>query len=241
MAESDLSNKMIHSTNESIIFLKNACIKRQNNIIIDNANIRISKGEFVYLVGKTGAGKSSLFQTIYGALPFSGEVGLVAETNLASIKPTNVHMLRRKLGIVFQDFVLLYDRNVYKNLIFTLKANNQYKRKTCKTRIEEVLSLVGISDLINKSLHQLSGGEKQRIVIARALLNNPEIIIADEPTGNLDPDTSDEIVELLKNISREKKTAILFATHDYRIINNYPARVIRLHDGRLFDQMDSII
>lgn len=226
---------IIQSTDETIVFLKGLQLHRNEQEILDQIDLKIRKGEFVYLVGKTGAGKSTLLKVLYQSLPFRGETGLVAGFNLTSLPPARSYLLRRKLGIIFQDFVLLPDRDVHDNLIFALKASKVHPKKSWKDRIQEVLEAVDLSGYQNRSVHQLSGGEQQRVAIARALLNKPELIIADEPTGNLDPDTSDEIIELLRKICRERSTAILMATHDYRIINNYPARILRMHNGKLYE------
>lgn len=225
----------IQSSNEAVIFLKGLGLKRKNQSVLEDIDLRIARGEFVYLVGKTGAGKSSLLKVLYQSLPFSGQTGLVAGFNLNQLHPGNRHLLRRKLGIVFQDFVLLDDRNVRDNLVFSLKAMRVRPKAEWNKRIQKVLEAVDLSGFEKKYIHECSGGERQRIVIARALLNDPPLIIADEPTGNLDPDTSDEIIELLRRLCREQEKAVLLATHDYRIINNYPARVIRLHHGRLHE------
>jgi cell division transport system ATP-binding protein len=226
---------IIQSTDETIVFLKGLQLHRNEQEILDQIDLKIRKGEFIYLVGKTGAGKSTLLKVLYQSLPFRGETGLVAGFNLTSLPPARSYLLRRKLGIIFQDFVLLPDRDVHDNLIFALKASKVHPKKSWKDRIQEVLEAVDLSGYQNRSVHQLSGGEQQRVAIARALLNKPELIIADEPTGNLDPDTSDEIIELLRKICRERSTAILMATHDYRIINNYPARILRMHNGKLYE------
>jgi cell division transport system ATP-binding protein len=180
--------------------------------ILQNVHLEVGPGEFTYLIGKTGSGKTSLLKTIYAALPLFNGVGEVAGFNLKEVTRKNVHFLRRKLGIVFQDFNLLTDRN-----------------------IAEVLQEVGLSTKRNVMPYELSGGEQQRVVIARALLNKPPLILADEPTGNLDPETSDDVLTLLRNLAKQHKTAVICATHDYRILQNFPARIVRIQSGRLLD------
>lgn len=187
-------------------------------------------GEFAYLIGRTGSGKSSLLKTLYGELPLKEGSGSIAGYNLANLKPKDVPFLRRKLGIVFQDFQLLSDRNVQDNLEFVLRATGWRERRAIESRIKECLELVGLSTKHFKMPHELSGGEQQRVVIARALLNHPQVILADEPTGNLDPDVSDDIMSLLQNIC-ENGTSILMATHDYRLIGKFKARVYRCLNG----------
>ena len=222
--------------NNLIVQLDNAGIYQKGQKILGEVNLRISKGEFAYLIGKTGSGKSSLLKTLYGALPLTEGRGQVAGFDLASLDRHNIPFLRRKLGIVFQDFNLLSDRTVSENLIFVLKATDWKEKWKMNDKIEEVLRYVGLQDKIDKMPHELSGGEQQRVVIARALLNNPELIIADEPTGNLDPETSDEILILMRKLAEEQNTAILFATHDYRILENFPAAIIRCINGRIITE-----
>ena len=193
----------------------------------------IGQGEFAYIIGKTGAGKTSLLKTLYGALPLSKGKGTVVDFELQDLNNHSRPFLRRKLGIVFQDFALLTDRNVGDNLRFVLKATEWKDKKAIEERVESVLADVQLSDNINAMPFELSGGEQQRVVIARALLNDPKLILADEPTGNLDPETSDDILVLIRNLARERNTAVLCATHDYRIIQNFPARILRVQDGRI--------
>jgi cell division transport system ATP-binding protein len=216
--------------NKTVIELRDVQVFQGHNLILSDVDINIRKGEFVYLIGQTGSGKSSLLKTMYGELATEKGEATIADFNLKSLKPAQIPFLRRKLGIVFQDFQLLTDRTVYKNLAFVLKATGWKNEAEIKTRIHEVLELVGLSSKDYKMPHELSGGEQQRVVIARALLNHPEIILADEPTGNLDPKVSDDIMNLLIEISK-KGTAILMATHDYRIIQKFPGKILRCENG----------
>jgi len=217
----------------SILLLRDVNIFQDEKIILSDVSLTIAKGEFVYLVGKTGSGKSSLLKTIYADLPLAQGEGVVAGYNLHTLKWKNVYQLRRKLGIVFQDFNLLLDRSVEENLLFVMKSTGWHSKAEMDRRVGEVLELVDLIGRNNKMPFQLSGGEKQRVVIARALINSPQLIIADEATGNLDPETSDNILKLLFRLSKENNTAVLFATHDYRLIDKYPARVIRCEGGKL--------
>ncbi|MBN2805141.1 MAG: ATP-binding cassette domain-containing protein [Prolixibacteraceae bacterium] len=220
------------------IQLTNADIFQRENLILSNVNLSIEKGSFVYLVGKVGSGKSSLIKTLNAELPLFNGTGLVASHTLETLKSKDIPFLRRKLGVVFQDFKLLTDRSVYQNLLFVLKATGWTDQKTIDQRIDEQLNEVGMAHLKHKMPHQLSGGEQQRIVIARALLNNPEIILADEPTGNLDPDTSVEILMLFKKIHEHQKT-ILMATHDKLLIDKYPTRTFICKDGTIHESDQS--
>ncbi len=222
----------------NIVRLQDVNIKQGTQEVLNGVNLRINAGEFTYLIGKTGSGKSSLLKTLYGALPLTHGRGEVAGHDLAKLDRNSIPLLRRKLGIVFQDFNLLNDRSVFDNLQFTLKATGWVKRAEIQARIELVLQQVGLAGQQLKMPHQLSGGEQQRVVIARALLNTPAIILADEPTGNLDPETSDEILLLMRNLSKQNNAAVLFATHDYRILENFPARIIRCLNGRIFDDQE---
>jgi len=210
---------------EPIIELKNADIYQRETLVLKNINLSVNKGEFLYIIGKVGSGKSSLLKTFYNELPLIVGSGTVCGYQLEKIRPREVPFLRRKLGIVFQDFQLLTDRTVYKNFEFVLRATGWYNEKSIKDRINEVLTIVDMGHAGPRMPHQLSGGEQQRIVIARALLNNPEIILADEPTGNLDPETSDALLQVFMEINAEGKT-IVMATHDYPIIQRFPARKI---------------
>lgn len=221
---------------DTVITLKNVDIYQPKHLVLANVNLKIDKGEFVFLIGQTGSGKSSLLKIIYGDLHIASGEGMVAGFDLKKLSEREVPYLRRKLGIVFQDFHLLTDRTVEKNLEFALRATGWKDKGLINNRMLDVLEKVGLRSKLKKMPHELSGGEQQRVVIARALLNTPEIILADEPTGNLDPETSEEIVLLLKEISRSG-TAILMATHDYQIIRNMPSRIIKTGDGALHDNV----
>lgn len=221
-----------------IVRLNDANISQKGRLILKDVSLKISRGEFAYLIGKTGSGKSSLLKTLYAALPLEKGRGEVVGYNLTTLNRKNIPLLRRKLGIVFQDFNLLMDRNVNQNLRFVLQATGWKDEKKIKSRIKEVLQQVDLEDKLSAMPHQLSGGEQQRIVIARALLNHPVLIIADEPTGNLDPETSDDILALLRQLAQKNDTAVLFATHDYRILENFPARIIRCVNGKIVEEED---
>ena len=220
---------------QSIIELKNANIYQSGTLILENINISVEKGEFVYLVGKTGTGKSSLLKTLYGDLELTEGQGWVVGHNLRELTWKTVPFLRRNLGVVFQDFQLLTDRNVNENLKFVLKATGWQDEKLMDDKISDVLSKVNLSSKGLKMPYELSGGEQQRIDIARALLNSPKLILADEPTGNLDPETSDEIMQLLFHICKDFDTSIVMATHDYMVINKFRARTIKTEDGKVWD------
>ena len=220
------------------IELLNATIAQPDNIIMSNINLEIKSGELVYLIGRTGSGKSSLLKTLYAELPLAKGTGTVAGFQLEKIKNKQIPFLRRKLGIVFQDFQLLTDRNVNENLKFVLKATGWKNKIEIDRRIQEVLEKVGLAQKGYKMPNELSGGEQQRVVIARALLNNPEIILADEPTGNLDPDTSRGIMQILTKISATGR-AVVIATHDYPLIKEFPGRVIKCDNNELVDVQQS--
>jgi cell division transport system ATP-binding protein len=217
-----------------IIELTNCSIWQQNHLVLSNVNLRVGKGEFLYLVGRVGSGKSSLIKTLNAQIPLKEGIGLVAGYDLAKIKRREVPFLRRKIGIVFQDFQLLTDRTVNENLGFVLRATGWKNKLEIDTRIDEVLEKVGLETKGNKMPHQLSGGEQQRVVIGRALLNDPEIILADEPTGNLDPETSEGILRLLTDISKTGR-AVVVATHNYTLLKKFSARTLKCENGELRD------
>ncbi|MBE9467145.1 MAG: ATP-binding cassette domain-containing protein [Bacteroidetes bacterium] len=225
---------------DTIIELKDASILQKDNLVLSDVNFEVNKGEFVYLIGKTGTGKSSLLKTFYADLPLTKGQGKIVNYDLQKIKRKEVPYLRRKVGIVFQDFQLLVDRTVYENLAFVLKATGWKNKKIIDSRIGEVLEKVDLSYKDYKMPHQLSGGEQQRVVIARALLNNPDVILADEPTGNLDPETSEGIMKLLFKISESGRTVVM-ATHDYNMLKKFPARTFRCEEGKLIENVKEII
>jgi cell division transport system ATP-binding protein len=220
---------------EPIIELRHANIYQGDNLILQDVNLTVNKGEFVYLIGRTGTGKSSLLKTLYGELPLREGEGFVAGHNLKELTWKKLPFLRRNLGVVFQDFQLLTDRNVNNNLKFVLKATGWKDEKLMDNKIAEVLEKVGLRSKGFKMPYELSGGEQQRVDIARALLNSPKIILADEPTGNLDPETSDEIMQLLIHIARDFGTAVIMASHDYIVVQKFPARMIRTEKSRMID------
>ena len=220
-----MSDKVVNIVNTSIF-------QRNNNMVLHNLNLEVYKGDFVYLIGKTGSGKSSLLKTLYADLPLNEGEANVAGFDLKGIDRRQIPKLRRKLGIVFQDFQLLGDRSVYQNLEFVLKSTGWKNNDDRKQRINEVLEHVGLNRKEHKLPHELSGGEQQRVVMARALLNKPELIIADEPTGNLDPEVADDIMQMLMNINKEG-TTIIMATHDYRLINKFNAKVYKCENGEI--------
>lgn len=219
---------------DTIIKLENAGISQPENMVFTSINLELSKGEFAYVIGKTGTGKTTLLKALYGELPLTNGEGSVAGFNLVKLKNRQIPYLRRKLGIVFQDFQLLTDRSVYNNLMFVLKATGWKKKAEMEKRILEVLEKVGLSYKEYKMPHELSGGEQQRVVIARALLNDPELILADEPTGNLDPETSAGIMKLLVDISKNGR-AVLMATHDYPLLQQFPGRTLKCENSQLIE------
>lgn len=215
---------------DPIIELKNASIFQRENLVLSNVNLTLHKGEFIYLIGRTGSGKSSLLKTLYGELPARNGIFKVAGYDLTKLKKKDIPYLRRKIGIVFQDFQLLFDRTVEKNLAFVLGATGWTDSVEISKRIDEVLSMVGLSDKRKSMPHQMSGGEQQGVAIARALLNAPDVILADEPTGNLDPDTTLDVMKLLRRIS-ENGQAVLMATHNYTLMQKYPSRIANCKNG----------
>jgi cell division transport system ATP-binding protein len=221
-------------SSEPVVVVNEAIICQEDKVVLDNIKFNIEKGEFVYLIGRTGSGKSSLLKTLYADLTLqSGEV-IVSGVNIMGIKQKQVPYLRRKIGIVFQDFQLFNDRTVTENLNFVMKATGWKEKSKMKTRLAEVLMRVGLGAVASKMPHQLSGGEQQRVVIARALLNEPSILIADEPTGNLDPQVADDIFKLFLEINRNG-TAVLMATHNHTLLTNYPARVLKCENAKILD------
>ena len=220
---------------EIIVELKNANIYQGENLILQDVNLTVEKGQFVYLVGKTGTGKSSLLKTLYGDLTLREGEGQVAGFNLREMDWKSVPYLRRTLGVVFQDFQLLTDRNVNDNLKFVLRATGWKDVRLMDEKISDVLDKVGLKSKGFKMPFEMSGGEQQRVDIARALLNSPKLVLADEPTGNLDPETSDEIMQLLFRISGDYGTSVVMATHDYRVINKFPARMVKTERGKVID------
>ena len=216
-----------------VIEIKDASIFQENACILSDINFSLAPGEACYIIGKSGSGKSSFLRTLYGNLPLTQGQGTVVGFNLRQLNDDDVPMLRRKLGMVFQDFILFNDWTVGRNLMYILEATGWKDRPRMTARVLQVLEMVGLSGQEKNPVHRLSGGEQQRVVIARALLNNPPVIIADEPTGNLDPDTSDEILYLLNRLSAEFGTSIIIATHDYRLIQKFPARVFKCENGKM--------
>lgn len=226
------------SFSESVIKLEDVRIKQRDNIILDNVNLEVNGGEFVYLIGRTGSGKSSLLKLLYGELPFTSGKGYCCGFELHALKASKIPFLRRKLGIVFQDFELLTDRSVNDNLEFVLRATGWNDKKAIQSRMQSVLELVQLEGKGTKMPHQLSGGEQQRVAIARALLNTPSLILADEPTGNLDPQTSHEILNLLLAIA-QSGTAVVMASHDYQTMEKFSSRIIVCENGSLVEKVVS--
>ncbi|WP_282629172.1 cell division ATP-binding protein FtsE [Empedobacter sedimenti] len=225
---------------KNVIELSQSSIYQRSHLVLSDVNFTLNEGEFVYLIGKTGSGKSSLLKVLYGDLPLQTGQGSVVGMDLKTLKTSKIPDLRRHLGIVFQDFQLLTDRTVEQNLSFVLKATGWKDKETIDKRIDEVLDAVGMLSKKKMMPFRLSGGEQQRVSIARALLNHPELILADEPTGNLDPETSNDIMDLLLSVSKQNNCAVLMATHDYEIIRRYPARKVRCEDGKLFEVTEAI-
>ncbi len=219
---------------QSILSLKNATIYQEGKTILSDVNLEVKQGEFIYVIGKTGSGKSSLLKTLYADLELKEGAGHIVDFDLATLKEDDIPFLRRKIGIVFQDFKLLPDRTVKDNMLFVLKATGWTDTAEMLQKIDEVLDKVGMKDFANKMPHQLSGGEQQRVAIARALLNDPELILADEPTGNLDPQTSAEVLEVLRKINENGKT-VLMSTHDYALLVKFPSKTLKCEDAKIFE------
>jgi cell division transport system ATP-binding protein len=219
---------------QTVLSLKDVTIYQEGRKILSQINLEVQHGEFIYIIGKTGSGKSSFMKTLYGDLPLTEGEGHIVEFDLASLKESEIPFLRRKIGIVFQDFKLLPDRSVKDNMLFVLRATGWVEKDAMQLQIDEVLDRVGMKEFMNKMPHQLSGGEQQRVAIARALLNDPEFILADEPTGNLDPQTSSEVLEVLKKINANGKTVIM-ATHDYALLMKFPSKTLKCEDERIFE------
>jgi len=225
---------------ESILTLKDVAVFQKENMVLNDISLEVKEGEFVYLIGKTGSGKSSFMKTLYADLPMQQGNGRIVGFNLKTLEERDIPFLRRKLGIVFQDFKLLPDRNVNKNLLFVLKATGWKDPAKMDAKIEEVLEKVGMKTKGFKFPHELSGGEQQRIAIARALLNDPELILADEPTGNLDPQTSVEVMKVLQEINKTGRT-ILMATHDYALILKYPSKTLKCDGSKVFEVIQKAV
>lgn len=223
-----------------IVSMRGVSIYQGKNLILKDVNFEINKAEFVYLVGKTGTGKSSLLKTLYGELPLNEGSANIVGFDLRQMDWKKVPYLRRNLGVIFQDFQLLTDRNVHDNLKFVLKATGWKDEKLMEEKINDVLDKVGLKTKAFKMPYEMSGGEQQRVDIARALLNSPKLILADEPTGNLDPETSDEIMQLLFQIAKDYGTAVVMATHDFIVINRYPSRMLKTENGKLMDSKTNL-
>jgi cell division transport system ATP-binding protein len=217
-----------------VLFLRDVSIYQGNRVILSNINLEVNHGEFIYIIGKTGSGKSSFMRTLYADLPLTEGQGSVVDFDLAALKDDKIPYLRRKIGIVFQDFQLLPDRSVKENMLFVLKATGWTDEAEMQEKIDEVLNKVDLKSIADKMPHQLSGGEQQRVAIARALLNDPELILADEPTGNLDPQTSVEVMEVLRKINSNGKTVIM-ATHDYALLMKYPSKTLKCENNKMFE------
>jgi cell division transport system ATP-binding protein len=228
----------IEPVQPTLVTLQDAAVFQGNTCVLTDLNFTIDEGEFVYLIGRTGSGKSTLLKTLYAALPLTKGKGEVVGKSLRRLNRKTIPAFRRKLGIVFQDFNLLFDRDVTANLEFVLNATGWKEASNKVKRIGEVLTQVGLQEKSAEMPFRLSGGEQQRLVLARALLNKPKLLIADEPTGNLDPETSDDVMLLIRRLATEYNMAVLFATHDYRIIEQFPARILRCQNGRVLGSAD---
>ncbi len=225
---------------EPILFLRNVTIYQEQKVILSNINLEVNHGEFIYIIGKTGSGKSSFMKTLYADLPLTEGQASIVNFDLATLKEDDIPYLRRKIGIVFQDFKLLPDRTVNENMLFVLKATGWTDVVEMQNKIDEVLDKVDMKSFASKMPHQLSGGEQQRVAIARALLNDPELILADEPTGNLDPQTSVEVLEVLRKINANGKTVIM-ATHDYALLMKFPSKTLKCEDGAIFEVVQKVV
>jgi cell division transport system ATP-binding protein len=225
---------------ESILFLRNVTIYQEEKVILSNINLEVNHGEFIYIIGKTGSGKSSFMKTLYADLPLTEGEANIVNFDIATLKEDDIPYLRRKIGIVFQDFKLLPDRTVNENMLFVLKATGWTDPAEMQDKIDEVLDKVDMKAFASKMPHQLSGGEQQRVAIARALLNDPELILADEPTGNLDPQTSIEVLEVLRKINANGKTVIM-ATHDYALLMKFPSKTLKCEDSSIFEVVQKTV
>lgn len=225
---------------QSVLSLKNATIAQEGKIILSKISLEVNHGEFIYIIGKTGSGKSTFMKALYADLPLAEGEGRIIDFDLATLKEDDIPFLRRKIGFVFQDFKLLPDRTVKDNLLFVLKATGWKNEIDIENKIDEVLTKVGMNRYADKMPHQLSGGEQQRVAIARALLNNPEFILADEPTGNLDPQTSIEVLDVLRKINATGKTVIM-ATHDYALLMKFPSKTLKCEDMKLFEVVQKTV
>ena len=225
---------------KTVLSLKNVTIAQGGKNILSNVNLEVNHGEFIYIIGKTGSGKSTFMKALYADLPLAEGEGRIVDFDLATLKEDDIPFLRRKIGFVFQDFKLLPDRSVKDNLLFVLKATGWTEKEEIQHKIDEVLDKVGMKAYIDKMPHQLSGGEQQRIAIARALLNNPEFILADEPTGNLDPQTSIEVLDVLRKINATGKTVIM-ATHDYAMLMKFPSKTLKCEDAKIFEVVQKTV
>ena len=219
---------------QPVVFLRNVTIFQEQKIILSDVNLEVNHGEFIYIIGKTGSGKSSFLKTLYADLPLQEGQASIVDYDLAALKESQIPYLRRKIGIVFQDFKLLPDRNINENMMFVLRATGWKDKMEMQEKIGEVLEKVDMREMLNKMPHQLSGGEQQRVAIARALLNDPELILADEPTGNLDPQTSVEVMETLRKINANGKT-IIMATHDYALLLKFPSKTLKCENKTIFE------
>ena len=225
---------------QTVLQLSDVTIYQGHNAVLTNVNLQVNQGEFIYVIGKTGTGKSSFMKTLYGDLPLKSGHGTFVDYDLARLRERHIPFLRRQIGIVFQDFKLLPDRSVYDNLLFVLRATGWNDKQQMDIKINEVLDKVGMKNAVHKMPHQVSGGEQQRVAVARALLNDPEVILADEPTGNLDPQTSVEVMQLLREINQNGKT-IIMATHDYALLMKFPSKTLKCDGGSLFEVVQKTV